>query len=293
MSLWCKAQAKIHFIGTCNYRFSLFFISMVNREVACPTSLWCRRSHSHNVLWKAKDPLYRTGAIKHMLISHDWIRLLMLVGRVLPLKLQTRESALWCWNCFLQNIKPPTLDIRKQTHSVGLKIKIPLLQSSASLILCQLVIARVAVIIVLMHPRMQEWIGSFQQMEFLPVCGLIFWYGQPGCNISKSLQGDSYNGLALLLFRKKCISKEALTVRQQRFKIALWPLEDIGTTVSWSFRKWKNMPVLVEFNRQLVNNYHLEEHVMLVDWESMLYGKMKSDFLLIAVIKIGKDHLLY
>lgn len=84
---------------------------------------------------------------------------------------------------------------------------------------------------------LQEQIAGFQQMEFLPIHGLILWYGQPDRNISKSLQRDSYYGLTLHLLRKKRISKAAFTLRQQGFKIALTLLANRGTSVSWSFRK--------------------------------------------------------
>lgn len=100
--------------------------------MACPVSPCSRWSLSHSVFWKVKDFIYRTGAIKHMLISNDCMMLLILASHTFPLNLQTRESALWCWNCFLQNIKPPSLDIRKQTCSVRLEIKISLLPSSSS-----------------------------------------------------------------------------------------------------------------------------------------------------------------
>lgn len=100
--------------------------------MACPMSPFFRWSLSHSVFWKVKDPIYRTGAIKHMLISHDWIILLILASHIFPLNLQAWESALWCWNCLLQSIKPPTLDIRKQTCSVRLEIEISFLPSSFS-----------------------------------------------------------------------------------------------------------------------------------------------------------------
>lgn len=211
--------------------------------MACPLSPCCKWSHSYSVLWKVKDPIYRTGVIRHMLISHGCIRFLSSFSH--DARMEHSPGPLAYPSC------SPARIFLGGWHSLFF-----ILTACARLI-CLFVYSKqsctswgaCAEHSVIPIP-LQEYIDSFQQMEFLPVCGLIFWYGQPDENISESAKRYILWFSFTFFFKKNCISKEALTLRQQRFKIALGLLANISTSASWTLKKQKTMPALVGFNRQ-------------------------------------------